>query len=190
MEFSVKDNIKEWTASLDRLAQKQIPFATSTALNKTAVEAQESIQAAIPHIFNSRKKWWGKNQRTGIRVRFAKKDRLIAKVYTTAYFARIQEDGGIKAPKQGKHIAVPTDDTPRRMRKSNALRQADSRVFKAGSSIYMRKSKKKIVRLYSLTPQATIKKRFGFVVMAEKVVMRRFEKLFHNQLEYALRTAR
>ena len=175
------------------MQRRQLPFATSTALNKIAIAAQSSITKAIPFIFNNRKKWWGKNQPTGIKVKFANKYELVSAVYTRAYFANIQEEGGIKTPRSGHKLAIPASGAPRKFRKSNALKkeQGNSRIFKSksGKSILRRIGKNSIQKLYTLTDKAHIKPRFGFQKTAHKVFIRHFDKIFQRQLDRALKTA-
>ena len=131
MQITITSNIKKIATQLDYMQRKQLPFATSRALNKVAVAAQESIVRSIPHIFNNRKKWWGKNKPTGIKVKFSNKYELVAAVYTKAYFANLQEDGGIKRPSSGGKLAVPASGIPRKFYRSDALRkeQGNSRIF-------------------------------------------------------------
>ena len=193
MELSVISNIKQVTKQLGVIERRQIPFAASRTLNKVAVAAQSSIVQAIPHIFNNRKKWWGKTQPTGIKVKFASKYELVSAVYTRAYFATIQEEGGIKKPHSGMHLAIPASNVPKKFRKSNALskEQGNSRIFKSksGKSILRRTGKLGIQKLYTLSPQAHVRARFGFKRIAYKVFNRRFDDIFKKQLDYALRTA-
>jgi hypothetical protein len=118
MSLSVVSNVRDFTRYLDKVQKKQLPYATARALTKTAQEAQKELQAAMPRTFNVTKKWWLKQQPTGIKIQSAKKADLEAVVYTAAYFARLQEEGGIKIPFRGRGILVPTELTPRYGRRS------------------------------------------------------------------------
>ncbi|MDA9163857.1 hypothetical protein N9N97_03130 [Rickettsiaceae bacterium] len=194
MQISIESNLKKISKQLDHMQRKQLPFATSRALNKIAVVAQDSIIKSIPHIFKNSKVWWRKNQPTGIKVKFSNKYELVSAVYTRAYFARLQEDGGIKRSRSGKDLAVPASGVQKKFRRSDALRreQGNSRIFKSksGKSILRRVGKKQVQKLYTLTPQAKVKARFGFNRMAYKVFTRQFDRIFSEQLNYALRSAK
>lgn len=197
MQISLESNIKKISASLDMFQRTQLPFAISSSLNKTSIAAQNSIISAIPHIFNNRKKWWGKNQPTGIKVKFSSKYELVSAIYTKAYFAHIQEQGGIKKPYRGMNIAIPADNLPKRLRKSNALvkEQGNGRIFKSrsGKAIMQRTGGKvgsrSVRRLYTLVPQANIRPRFCFKQMACKAFNRKFDAIFNKQLAHAVKTA-
>tara|TARA_B100001179_G_scaffold225397_1_gene205232 strand:+ start:129 stop:731 length:603 start_codon:yes stop_codon:yes gene_type:complete len=193
VDFIVKDNIKEMTRWLNSVQRKQIPFATSRALNDTAIDGQKSIIAAIPRIFKSRKKWWLKQQPTGIKVKFSNKRDLTATVHTSAYFAEIQEKGGIKTPKRGRNLAIPTNDVPKKYRTSHGAKdmmREKNNVFSTPKGVFKRTGKKKLTLLWSLAPTAKIKARFGFVKILEKVVKRRFKKHFETRLRQAMATAK
>ncbi len=191
MDFLVKDNIKEFTKDLDNIQKKQIPFATALSLTKTATACQEEIQKQIPQKFNVTKKWWLKQQPTGIKITPAKKDNLKAKVYTNAYFADIQEEGGVKTPKTHR-LAVPSKAVAKKYRKSGGARELldQKNVFKNKSGIFKKIGKTKLVLLYVLAKQAVIKKRFGFKEMAHKKALEVFATKFKEALERALQTMR
>lgn len=177
---------------MEDLEKKQLPFAASLTLNKLAVKAQEAISHNIPQLFNNRKTWWHKNQPTGIKVQFSHKHNLVSAVYTRAYFAKIQEEGGIKKPYRGNNLAIPTEHVLNSSRNSKALRstQSEPNVFKLGKSIYCRSGNKQLKRLYSLTPQAHVKARFHFKDTAMSVFRNQFDQLFTRSFNYALRTAK
>jgi hypothetical protein len=178
MSMSVKSNVKDFVKHLDKVQKKQVPFATARALTWTVKESQKAIQEAIPHTFKVTKKWWLAKQPTGIKVRSAKKTDLEAVVYTTAYFAKLQEEGGIKIPFRGRGILVPTELTPRYGRRSGGAKKliAGVKVLKfkkrtsagkgggkrsttAGKVGKMRKKKRKKVtrpELTSADPVATM----------------------------------
>lgn len=177
---------------MDNLERKQLPFATSLALNKIALLSQERICKAIPRIFNNSRNWWDRRQRTGIRVEFANKYKRSSAVYTKAHFAELQELGGTKKPFSGKMIAVPTANVPKKLRASNALRKEESNksIFKRGRSIYKRLPGNRLQRLYSLTPKANIKARFGFKDMALSTFNKHWDRIFTESFNFALDTAK
>lgn len=177
---------------MDSVEKRQIPFATSLALNKIALLSQDRICKAIPRIFNNSRNWWDRRQRTGIKVEFANKYTRSSTVYTKAHFAELQEEGGIKRPYSGKMIAVPTTNVPRKLRASNALRKEESNknIFKLGNSIYKRLGGGRLQRLYSLTPKVNIKPRFGFKDMAVSTFNKHWDRIFTESFNYALDTTK
>ena len=189
MEVSLKSNIKEFTKQLDHIQKQQVPYATSRALNDVAVDAQESVVAAIPNVFNNRKKWWLKQQPTGVKVRFSKKTDLKASVYSKAYFAEMQEKGGTKTPRASRNLAIPTDSVPKKYRTSHGAKEMlneRQNVFKTPKGIFRRTGKKGAVLLWSYSRSAKVPRRFGFNDIVAKVVKRRFEQHFKKWLEKSI----
>ncbi|MCC8368790.1 MAG: hypothetical protein LN573_01730 [Rickettsia endosymbiont of Oxypoda opaca] len=125
-------------------------------------------------------------------IEFATKYVRSSAVYTRAHFAAIQEEGGIKKPYSGKLIAVPTSNVPRKARASNALRKEDGNknIFRLGNSIYRRLGGRRLQRLYTLTPKANIKPRFGFKNIAISTFNKQFDRVFTESFNYALDTAK
>jgi hypothetical protein len=94
---------------LDRLVEqfsdaerRQVPFATALALTRTAHDAQRDVRDKLPQQFHIRRPWVPQ----GIRVEPARKDNLVARVYSRDSFMAWQETGGRKP--SGRHLmAVP-----------------------------------------------------------------------------------
>lgn len=200
LEMSVQGDVQQMIRHLDRVQRNQVPFVVASSLTRTAQEAQKHIQQAIPNRFNVTKKWWLKQQPTGIKITPATKQRWIAEVYTNAYFASLQEDGGTKTPFKGSRIAVPSAQVKAaKQRRSGGVREVAGRprTFFATTNtgktgVYRRRTKKRypIELLYTFTPTARIERRFGFVTLAQQSVERHFRRIFMEQLQRALRTAR
>jgi hypothetical protein len=195
MDFRLKDNIKEFTRDLNDIQRKQVPYATSRAINDTAVQGQDAVIAAIPRVFNNLKKWWLKQQPTGIKVKFSNKQNLHAAVHTSAYFAQIQEEGGTKQPRRAKNIAVPTAKVAKKYRTSHGAREmmdAQKNVFRTPKGVFKRTGKKRypIVLLWSFTPSAKVKPRFRFYDTLKATVMRRFETNWKMRFSQAMATSK
>ena len=193
--LSVRSNVKEFTRGLDRVQKRQVPFATARALTWTAQDAQKEIIIKIPSIFNITKKWFLKQQPTGIKITPAKKLRLIASVYTVAYFAKLQEFGGTKRPRKGKNLLIPTERVPKSRRKSGGagIMLKQKKTFSTKTGVYRRKGPKKksvVELLFWRSRDADIKPRFGFRRMAREIAKRRFARNFKRSLSKALATAR
>lgn len=207
LKLNVKSNVKQWTKGLDSVSKKQVPFATARALTRTAQQSQADIIGAIPKIFNNNRKWWLKQQPTGVKIQMAKKTDLEAVVYTNAYFAAWQEEGGIKLPFTGGGILVPTLKVPKYGRKAGGAAKvmAGKTICRMGGKpggspiikmktgkrgVFRRKGKKKIELLYNYVPQAHINARFGFKKMAHQSAKKNFETEFNKSLKAAIRTAK
>ena len=193
MEIIVKDNIKEFTRWLDEIHKKQIPFATSRALNDTAVDVQEAEVSVVKRVFRSLKTWWLKQQPTGIKVKFSNKQNLHARVFTDAYFAEIQEKGGTKKPRRARNLAIPTEKVPKKYRTSHGAKEMieqRNKVFATPKGVFRRTGKRTIQLLWSLSPVAIIKPRFPFHETAEQIALRRFNVHFPERLKQAIATAK
>jgi len=194
MEVRLQNNIKEFTKELNAIQREQLPFATSLALNAIAVEAQEAVVKSIPSKFKNRKKWWLRQQPTGIKVKFTdrRKNNLHqSRVYTDAAFMVMQETGGTRQARR-KNIAVPKKenvlDKFEKAGSAHLLLNDKKQYFKTDTAIYRRLKKGRLKYMYALTPTAKIKPRFGFAEIIKKVVMRRFERIFREKLNYAVKT--
>ena len=191
----VKSNIKEFSRWMNNVEKKQLPYATAVALTRTAQDVQSYIIDAITRIFNVTKKWWLKQQPTGIKIKSAKKTDLHSSIYTNAYFADLQEDGGTKRPHDNRTMAVPTDNTPKSRRKSGGAKtmMQQKKTFSIASGIYRRKGKGKnstLEKLFTYTKTASIRPRFNFKSMAMRIASRQFPKRFAESLTKALKSAR
>jgi hypothetical protein len=195
LKISVRSNVKEFTRGLTRKQKTQVPFATARALTWTAQDVQKAIIEHIPRAFNVTKKWWLKQQPTGIKIRPANKTNLSARVYTNAHFARLQEEGGTKRPAKAANLLVPTSKVPKSRRKSGgaAVMLKQKKTFSTRKGIYRRKGPKKssvVEMLFARTKTAHIQPRFGFKRTAIKTVRARFKRNFKRSLSKALDTAK
>ena len=145
--------------------------------------------------YTNRKKWYIKgNRRTGVRVKFSSKNRLPIKatVYTNAYFAKLQEDGGIKAPKAGKVLAVPTDRAPKRIWRSDGIHIAkqNAKVFVSRRGVFQRMSKNKVKTLFTWARNAKVNPALRFELTARVTAKRWFNIYFKRRIDAALKTAK
>lgn len=195
MELNIKSNVKSFTRYLSTVQRKQVPFALARALTWTAQDCQKAIQDSIPKRFTVTKKWWLKQQPTGIKIKPAKKDKLWAVVYTEAYFAKLQEDGGIKTPFRAKKLQVPTDKVPKSRKKAGgaAVMLGQKKVFSNRRGVFRkvgRKKERRVELLFWKTRSAVITARFGFKAMAYKTAAKVFDENFRRSLAKALKSAR
>ncbi|MCP4369240.1 MAG: hypothetical protein GY797_14160, partial [Deltaproteobacteria bacterium] len=111
----------------------------------TAQDVQKWLIKKIPSIFIVTKKWWLKQQPTGIKIKPAKKNDLVSSIYTKAHFAPLQEEGGTKRPARSKNLVIPTKKVPKSRRKSGgaAVMLKGKKVFSTARGIYRKKGGKK-----------------------------------------------
>lgn len=196
MELRVDSNIREFTRWLDNVQRDQVPFATSRAINDVAVDGQNSIVKHITGTFKNVKRWWLKQQPTGVKVKFSNKKNLHARIFTDVYFGDRQQKGGVKTPKKAKNLAIPLPAVPKKYRTSSGAKrmmQADKKVFSVRDGhIYKRKGKKRypIQLLWIRAPQSKTLPALKFDVIIEKVVKRRFAQHFKKRLDAALASAK
>jgi hypothetical protein len=196
--LSVKDDVADMIRRLDGLQERQIPFAVASGLTLTAKQVQKDEQDEIPNRFRVTKKWWLQQQPTGIKVRPATKQSWIATIYSEAYFAALQEDGGTKAPFKGGKLVIPSMNlkTPRQRKSGGANEFRNKPKVFVGKThtgkkaIYRRKSKKQVELLYVISPTAHVRKRFGFGDTADRATRENISRIMAQRLELALSTAR
>ena len=115
MEVSIKHNIADVTQSLNRIQRRQIPFATSVAINDTAFGLQKEIKRQMPMKLDRPTPWTV----SGVMVLKSKKTDLQAFVYMAGArglpkestdrnkYITYQVNGGTRHPKKSK-IPIPS----------------------------------------------------------------------------------
>ena len=195
MDFNIKSNIQEFERLVGR-QKKQVPFATSKAINDTFKGMRPYLIRHIKRRQKSKKAWWN-NKRTGINRTFANK-RMVpmrGSIYTAIWWAGLQEHGGIKTPYRGDHIAVPTKKAPAYARKSGGVKKVlkGKKVWANEKGVYRRKGSKKspvVEKLHTFTGKAVIKPMLGFKTTCHKFARRNFPKIHSKNMIKALKTAR
>jgi hypothetical protein len=209
LQWDVKSNVKGFAKHLNAVQKKQLPFATARALTWTAKDAQKRLQESMPETFNVTRKWWMQQQPTGIKVKSAKKAELQADVFTLAYFAFLQEEGGVKIPFKSRGILVPTSKTPKYGRKAGGAARvlAGKKIIRRGGKangdpvytlasgkrgVLRRKGKKRTPTelVYTYVPRANIRARMDFKAKAHDAAVKNFDYFFAKSLTQALKTAR
>lgn len=109
IRIGVKSDIRTLAASLSALDETQLPYSIARALTATAKEAQAQVVAAMPGEFILRRDWIVR----GIRIDPARKNNLVATIYSRDPFMARQEYGGQKIPMDGgRNIAIPLAARP------------------------------------------------------------------------------
>ncbi len=200
------------------IQKKQIPFATSRAVNACAYAVQrDTIERLLPSEFNIRNDWWKPGRKTGVNYfpSNKKQNPIKAIVNTLAWFMEDQETGGTRGPYGGHPFrGIPTGSAQpnkkqliRSNRRLRALtgKLAGSRTLtrngvpwittlKNGQpSVAVRlldKSRLPIAVMYIGKRSITVKPRFGFYKNAKQLVESIYKPIFDRELKAAIATAK
>lgn len=197
MRLSLESNIRKVERDLSDAARKQVPFATSLALNETAKHIQKAETARLSKVLDRPTPF----TRRAYAIRRATKRRLEARVFVkpiqAAYLSRL-EDGGTRTP-AGRAIVTPArirlnkyGNMPRRAIQRNLARPDTFSGKPKGRSspgIYQRK-RGKLVKLASYTRAARYRPQLRFKLMAERRARRAFPAKFQRALAQAFATRR
>lgn len=195
VELVVKSNIRRFSRLLTRYQKRQLPFAVSQALNATAFEGRGAGIKAFDRDFDLRNKGFARGI---LRVDKATKRDLSAAVFDRRELDYLvtQQDGGVKRPRSGQHIAVPRQArrTARGVAKADRPRQiiASGKGFATRRAIFRKVGRggRQLKLMHSLIRQARIRPRLKFDRDIERLALRRFDRHFQRWLIKALRTAR
>ena len=200
ISLNVSSNFNKIAAQLRDQARKQIPFVLAKTLTDLAKEVQLEVRKEIPKRFTLRRKWVV----NGIRIQSASKRKLEAVVYSKDLFMGKQETGGIKHPGEtkvwrvGNKIAIPTPFAkggtksgvvPKRNWPENLVNPFQIHA-KDGRHYLAIRRHGKLVIMYVLEGKITMKDRLGMQVIGQRVVDRRFNKIFGSNLSRALATSK
>ncbi|MEK9918004.1 MAG: phage tail protein [Pelagibacteraceae bacterium] len=203
IKLNVRSDYKRLERRLNAIERKQLPFAFSKTLNKTAEKVKEKIALeTFPESFDVRSKGFAK---ATLAIERSNKRKLVARVYDRFGRANLMlhAKGGIKKAKS-RSLAIPGDKLRKRRRAKGMpdaskpkeiLKQPRTFVatMKSGKhGIFQRRGKKRlpIDLLYSFKRSAVIKKAFRFYEDANKVVHDNLSHIFNRELKAALRSAK
>jgi hypothetical protein len=194
IDYKITSNIKDFEYHLDDVAKKQVPFAASKAINATLLDARKSVIKHLQATQRSKRSWWN-NRETGLLRTFANKKNLIGSLFTKIYWAKLQEEGGIKTPRH-KVLAIPTERTPNSRRRAGGAKTmlAGQKVFSIAKGIFRRvggKKSRRVELLFSYEPKAVIDKpMLKLREISGKVARRKFWGHFADEFKKAMKTAR
>ncbi len=223
LKVTVESNFLQLKALLDGTA-RQIPFALKVAINDTAKDFQKVQTRQIMKVFTIRRATFAKR---AVKIKpFATKQNLEAKVSIDPpggqaradIFAKF-ETPSIKTPREGQHLAIPSD-VPRYLRRTRSrpsplktlkLRRVgrtirgERRTFVIpGVGVFQRTGRRlkrrirrrvravgnKLRLLFKFARRARIDDRLQFVDTAKKVVKDTFPGHMHKSFEHAMATTR
>lgn len=201
MLLRVEMEIMAANKMLERVGQKQLPFAFAYTLTLTAIDAQQEIIRQLPQRFTLRTGWWKPTTPLGFKFRKASKRWLEAEIYTRAYFMRHHEEGGIRRPKEAGSIAIPTTNIRKtkaqRITKANRppalIRSAKRPAFflptRSGPVLFRRVTKRQLKALYTFERQVRIPARLGMQDTANEILRRNLHRNFEKAFIYAIKKA-
>ena len=195
MEISIQDDIKKLSKELSRIQRKQIPFATSQAINDVAFEARKAVTIAAkikldrPTPFTLR----------GFRVTKSHKNNLKGIVYIHPIVAKYlvkQITGGVV----NKRTAVPVNiklnkhgNIPNRRKGIVKTAKQFIGTYKGTYGVWQTSKKGgegKIQLLAAFHDKVTYKAKFPFSKIVKVAVDRKFKRLLNKRMRVALATAR
>lgn len=200
----IKVDTRELVRALGSL-KSEVPFATARGINDTLLRIQQDEIKDINDRFTVRKPGFVK--RSVKITKFAKKQDLVGSIAIadiggkrTADILGKFEEGGVKTPKGGNHIAVPHENIRGGGSRLVSARNKPSHLknsFKVNKGtkafIFQRKGKGKNARVqlaYILTPSAKIDGRLRFIDIGVQTFNREFQNAVNTRLEQAIATAR
>ena len=212
--INVKNNIKEFTKGLNGFQKKQVPFVAARTLTDVAFKVRENaINKSFPQAFKN-SVVASRMAKGRLRVMKAQKrdynmGMLSAKVLDKSsnpleYLLKHQR-GGMKKPKTGDYIAVPSTKIKKKLgiRRNPQWRPAvlrnkpNFKTFSKGSWVRGKSEKtiveikgKKMERAYSLVRSVPIPKRLFFEENAERTVQKKIQYIWTAQLNRALQTSK
>lgn len=195
MQVSVKSNIKEITKFTTNVQKKQIPFATSVAINNTLFDLKKEMAKQMdkkldrPTPFTKR----------GFFINKAKKNLLIGVLLMkdiVANYMQYQIEGGTRTT--GKQIPVPYKPNARLNKFGNIIGKRTGLIKKntqfignvSGTEGVYERTKQGLKLIIGFERSVTYRPRFPFYVIATKFSNAVFDRKFAKAFDRALRSAR
>ena len=213
MQISVVANTKQLTKHLNRIQKKQIPFATSKALNDVAFDARSYVQKSLPRRLDRPTK----GIISSVQVQKSKKKNLVATVgfaglgfkstkwsESPAEIMRRHIKGGTRTP-QGKAIPVPIARNLKLNKFGNMPRTKIKTLLSKPDKYFSGQPKGRDAGIYERTKRTKQKPgklrmlisweprtqyqggRFPLKKIVELAVKNKYRKRFDAALKYALR---
>ena len=132
MKVSIKSNVDEATKWTTNIQKKQIPFATSNAINKTLFQLRKEMMKQTVKKLDRPTPFTQK----GFLVKIAKKTNLKGMLYikdAVEEYLKYQINGGIRTT--GKQIPVPYIDNARLNKYGNVIGKRSGLIKKIHSSL-------------------------------------------------------
>lgn len=169
---------------LERLADRQLPFVTSLALNRTASQARDEVAGNLPERFRLKRASIPKT----VKAVMSRKNNLMAMV-TAPGFLSIHETGGTMEPQSSSLLAAKVNNTTTRtLRNRDGTFRMD--MGDGNEAVFKRRSRTSIKLLAWLSPEHDFDERLHMGEDVQRVVSDRFGLNFRDALAQALATQR
>ena len=212
--INVKNNIKQFTKGLNRFQKSQVPFVAARTLTDVAFKVRfNAIDKSFPQAFKN-SVVASRMAKGRLRVIKAQKrdynmGMLSAKVLDKSSnpleYLVTHQRGGMKRPKSGDYIAVPSVKMKKKLgirrnpqwRPANLRSNTNFKTFGKGRWVrgksekaIVEVTKNKLQRAYSLVRSVPIPKRLFFEENAERTVQKKIQYIWTTQLNRALQTSK
>lgn len=194
--ISFESNIREWTASLDDVAKRQLPFAIALALTDTArYDVKPAIERRMIAAFDKPTPF---TQR-GVAHFPAHKATLAARVFikdVQAKYLALEETGGVRKPER-RALVVPAGQStnaygnlPRNTLKKLLARPDTFSGRINGTAGIWQRTRKGVKLLIAWRDSTSYQPRFAFRETAQAAAELAFPRRFEAAFSKALATAR
>lgn len=196
MRLNIKNNIKDVTKDFTKMQKKQIPFATSIAINNTLFGLRKEMSKQLdkkldrPTPFTKR----------GFLVDKSKKTKLVGTLFlkdVVADYLQYQVDGGIRS--NNKLIPVPNVQNAKLNKYGNIIGKKTGLVKKktqffgtinGTKGVWDRTKNDGLKLIIGLQRNVSYEPKFPFYVIADKYSKNTFNKNLIKSLNKALKTAK
>ena len=195
---SVKAHVNDAKKQLTRIQRKQLPFATSQALNDTAWDARKALRVQAVKKLDRPTKF----TIDAFQIEKSSKRKLysVVKIEEKRWkYLKYQVEGGTRRS-SGRGIYVPVNVKLNRYgnipgRSKRLVKGVNQFIgtIKGTTGVWTRhgsKRNKKLKLMVSFKSEVNYRKRFPFYNIVEGVVDHTFRKHFDKRIRAALRTAR
>ena len=195
MQINVKSNIKEITKFTTTVQKKQIPFATSVAINNTLFDLKKEMAKQMDKKLDRQTPF----TKRGFFINKAKKNLLVGVLLMkdiVANYLQYQIEGGTRTT--GKRIPVPYQPNARLNKFGNIIGKKTGLIKKntqfianlGGTEGVYERTKQGVKLIIGFERSVNYRPRFPFYIIAEKFSNAVFDKKFAKAFERALRSAR
>lgn len=197
MRVNIKSNIKEVTKGLSKTQKKQIPFATSVAINNTLFGLRKEMSKQTEKKLDNPTPF----TKRGFLVEKSKKTNLTGTLFIkddVAKYLKFQIDGGVRT--SNKLIPVPIVKNAKLNKYGNIIGKRTGLIKKktqffgevrGTTGVWERTNKgEKVKLIIGLHNDVSYRAKFPFYVISDKYATNTFDKNFKKAIDKALRTAK
>ena len=204
MMNTLQSDMRKLQQSLTEFQKKQLPFATSVALNQVASLGQKAALRSMSRNLDKPTPF----TKRGLRITRSTKTRLMSEVYIQeiqAAYLQYQVEGGTRRPKSRALIVpvqqrvnqygnLPRNKVKQLLARNDVFvvhsRNRDGRSRELSSGIYQRMKTGRLKMLVAFETKAKYSKRYPFEASVVDEVNRYLVPVFRQSFARALATAR